>query len=116
MLQGYADIELFVQQVLVVFVLAIWLLQSFEDVYKRQVVVLAFCVVPRLACPKVGLPVSITNIACLLYTSHGIRYYINRKAMSVIGLLKSKDYKTLELTSESIFKVSWTGSRKLRLQ
>ena len=28
----------------------------------------------------------------------------------------SKDYKTLELTSESIFKVSWTGSRKLRLQ
>ena len=24
----------------------------------------------------------------------------------------SKDYKTLELTSESIFKVSWTGSRK----
>ena len=30
MLQGYEDIELFVQQVLVVFVLAIWLLQSFE--------------------------------------------------------------------------------------
>ena len=28
----------------------------------------------------------------------------------------SKDYKTLELTSESISKVSWTGSRKLRLQ
>ena len=28
----------------------------------------------------------------------------------------SKDYKTLELTSESIFKVSWAGSRKLRLQ
>ena len=28
----------------------------------------------------------------------------------------SKDYKTLELSSESISKVSWTGSRKLRLQ
>ncbi len=28
----------------------------------------------------------------------------------------SKDYKTLELTSESISKVSWTGSRKLKLQ
>lgn len=28
----------------------------------------------------------------------------------------SKDYKTLELSSESIIKVSWTGSRKLRLQ
>lgn len=30
------------------------------------VVVLAFCVVPRLACPKVGLPVSITNIAKMI--------------------------------------------------
>ena len=28
----------------------------------------------------------------------------------------SKDYKTLELSSESIYKVSWTGSRKLKLQ
>ena len=28
----------------------------------------------------------------------------------------SKDYKTLELSSESISKVSWTGSRKLKLQ
>lgn len=28
----------------------------------------------------------------------------------------SKDYKTLELSSESTSKVSWTGSRKLRLQ
>ena len=28
----------------------------------------------------------------------------------------SKDYKTLELSSESINKISWTGSRKLRLQ
>lgn len=28
----------------------------------------------------------------------------------------SKDYKTLELSSESISKVSWSGSRKLRLQ
>lgn len=28
----------------------------------------------------------------------------------------SKDYKTLELTSESVSKVSWSGSRKLRLQ
>ena len=30
MLQGYEDIELFVQQVLVVFVLTVLLLQSFE--------------------------------------------------------------------------------------
>ena len=30
MLQGYEDIELFVQQVLVVFVLTVWLLQPLE--------------------------------------------------------------------------------------
>ncbi|MEE1382889.1 MAG: hypothetical protein U0K32_03635 [Segatella copri] len=44
---------------------------------------------------------------------YGITVYANKL---VLRGTVSKDYKTLELSSESISKVSWTGSRKLKLQ
>ena len=70
MLQGYEDIELFVQQVLVVSVLAIWFLQAFEHPPSA----IALCLAKKVESFE-GMGVKSENCSDLLLSSMMIPEY-----------------------------------------
>lgn len=70
MLQGYEDIELFVQQVLVVFVLTVWLLQPLE--YPPSAI--ALCLAKNVESLQ-GMGVKSENCSDLLLSSMMIPEY-----------------------------------------